>query len=195
MNTYAFDDCSILNTCEVKIPKAYQIYVGKSTLNSQNFSKLNSLIKKLNYLKILKFRFVPSTIKDNIVKAANQIIEDERINIHRFSNLARPFKAEVIGYLEQFGSEIETSFEEIKKKENISSIRTFFIDNERELTKERNIPEDDDLMIISGYKDHDSEWKKHLITHDEHFWRYKDLILSEFGIMVIEEWNCDKLIT
>lgn len=194
-NTYSFDDCSILNTCKVEIPKAYRIFVGKDELNSKNFFKLNLLINRLNSLKINKFRFVPSTIKDNIVKVANKLIEDEGINIHRFRNLAYSFKAGVIDQLEQFGENIKDNFEEIKKKEDIDFIKTVFTDNEKELKKEGNIPEDDDLMIIAGYVNYKSEGEKYLITEDEHFWGYKDLILNEFNIIITEEWDCHKLIS
>lgn len=191
----SFDDCSILNTCEVEIPKACRIFVGKDKLKSENFSKLNLLINKLDSLKITKFRFVPSTIKDNIIKVANKLIEDEGINIHQIRNWAHSFKAEIIGRLEQFGERIKNNFEEIKKNEDINVIKKIFVDNGRELRKERNIPEEDDLKIIAGYMSYNSKEEKYLITQDEHFWRYKDLILKEFNIIVIEEWNCDKLIT
>lgn len=77
---------------------------------------------------------------------------------------------------------------------DIASIKLFFIRHERKLKKERNLPEDDDLEIIAGYVGYDCSGEKHLISQDEHFWRYKDLISNEFRIIVTEEWNCDKLL-
>lgn len=77
MNVYAFDDCSILNLCEVEIPNAFRGVIGKNKLTSENFIKLNLLVSKLDK----KFRFVPSTIKNNIVKTARKLIEQERLNI------------------------------------------------------------------------------------------------------------------
>lgn len=193
-NTYSFDDSSILNTYEVEIPKAYKIFVGRGKLRSKNFSELNLLIGKLNSLKIIKYRFVPSNIQDNIIKVANSLIEDEKINIHMITNLARPFRESIIDQLEQFSEAIKDNFGEIKKHDDINSIKAFFVDNKRQLKKEKNMPEDDDMRIISGYIKYHTKEEKHLITQDEHFWGYSDLILKEFGIVITEEWNCCKLI-
>ncbi len=187
---YSFDDCSILNTCEVEIPRAYRFFSRKDKLRSRNFSKLNLLITKLNSLKITKFRFVPSTIQNNIVGAARQLIEEEEINTQM---LGRNFEAQIMGQLEEFSSKIEKEFEGIEKNEDIDLIKKFFSANEKGLIKEKNLPEDDDMKILSGYINFQNEGRKYFITHDEHFWGYKDLILKEFKIMVVEEWNCNGL--
>lgn len=186
MNIYSFDDCSILNMCEIEMPKAFKGTIGKDKLNSKNFTKLNLLISKLKK----KFRFVPSTIKDNIVKTARNLIEQEQLNVQI---LGKVFELQIMEQLDEFSSKIEEDFEEIQKNENINSVKLFFTNNERKLKKERNLPEDDDLMIIAGYVDYASDGEKHLITEDEHFWGYKDLILKEFNITITEERNCNKL--
>lgn len=66
----------------------------KETLKSKHFSKLCLLMDKLDSLQITKFRFVPSTVNENIIKVANSLILDEGINIHLIKNLARPVKNE-----------------------------------------------------------------------------------------------------
>ncbi len=68
-----------------------------------------------------------------------------------------------------------------------------FESNEKELKKETNIPEEDDLRIIAGYKNHTAEEAKFFITEDEHFWAYSELIYDNFSIRVIKEWECNKL--
>ncbi|PIN72146.1 hypothetical protein COV21_03095, partial [Candidatus Woesearchaeota archaeon CG10_big_fil_rev_8_21_14_0_10_45_5] len=68
-----------------------------------------------------------------------------------------------------------------------------FVENERQLKKEKNIPEDDDFKIIAGYINAFDENCKLFITEDEHFWGYSDLISSNFKINVIKEWECHKI--
>lgn len=194
-NNYAFDDCSILNMCEIEIPEAFRVIVGKNKLQSKGFAKLNSLINKLNELNIKKYKFVPTDVNDKIVKVAGDLIADAQISLHVFKGFGLTFKEKVIDQLEQFSIKIDEEFHCVEKDENISTIKTFFENNLESLKREKNMPEDDDLMIIAGYKKQSCDGKKYLISKDEHFWGYKDLILNEFSIKVVAEWNCDKLIT
>jgi len=185
-NRYSFDECSILKLCEIKIPKAYQIFFDKTTLTAKNYSKLKTALKKLDNHNIPKFRFVPSeNIEYNIIKVADQILKGYNIQM-----LGNVFKAEIIGQLEDFNKQIQKEYEEITKDNNIDKTKEIFVNDEKELKKEKNIPEDDDLKIITGYCNYECKGKKYFITEDEHFWGYSDLILENFKIQVIEEWKC-----
>jgi len=191
-NTYAFDECSILHFCEMEIPAAYQIFFEEQTLTPRNHNAIKTTIQKLKNNGIMPCRFVPSeNLDQNIIKVANQIIMDRGIEI---SSLGSTFKAQLVGQLEEFGDKIRENFEEIKKHDEIEHIKQIFIDNEKDLTKSRNIPEDDDLRVIAGYMKHPCEGNKYLISEDEHFWGYKDLILGKFNIRVVEEWKCHQVI-
>lgn len=181
---YAFDDCAILNSCELRIPGAYRMFFEADTITSRNFTKIIALFEKLNKANTEKYRFVPFN-EDNIMIVGNQLLEGLNIQM-----LPITFRAEMINQLQEFKDWIEASFSKIEKKDAIENVKRLFIDNERDLKKERNIPEDDDLMILKAYSEQESEETKYFITHDEHFWGYKDLILENFGITVVEEWNC-----
>ena len=93
--------------------------------------------------------------------------------------------------LKNFINSTINEYETIEKDDNINAIKEIFQNNERGLKKETNIPEDDDMKIIAGYKKYECEGKKYFITEDEHFWGYSDLILDHFNIHVIEEWKCN----
>lgn len=183
---YAFDDCSILKLCEIKIPNSHQIFFDKKILATKHHSKLKIAIQKLDNYKVHKYRFVPSeNIEQNIIKVANQILEG--YNIQMLGNM---FKSEIVEQLEYFNEKIVEDFEEIPKNDDIDKIKEIFVNSERELTKERNIPEDDDFKIIAGYYKFDCKGNKYLITEDEHFWGYSDLISENFKIYIVEEWKC-----
>src|SRR3989344_2630798 len=163
-NSYAFDDCSILNMCVIKIPPSYQCFFSKDKLSAKNNSKLNVAIQKLNGNKVPKYRFVPSNIEDNLIKNANQLLEGYNIQI-----LGDTLKAQIIEQLQDYYERIKIEFERITKDKDISKIKELFKNNEKQLTKERNIPEDDDFEIISGYYKHNCKGIRHLISEDEHF--------------------------
>ncbi len=184
---FAFDECSILNQCEVNIPKSHRIFVGKDFLKPKNSSKLNVMVSKIDSMNFQKYKFTPSNFETNIIKVARELIEEERINV---SMLGLTFEAEIIDQLEEFISGINQNYQNINKSENIGEIKTFFINHERELKKERNIPEDDDLMIIAGYDLFETNSKKNLVSADEHFWGYADLIENKYKIFIIKEWEC-----
>ena len=182
---YAFDDCTILNSCELKIPGAYKIFFKNDTITSKNFTKIIALFQRLNNSNVPRYRFVPFN-EENIVTVGNQLLQGLNVQM-----LKANFRAQMMSQLQEFGDWIENSFIKIEKNKNIDNIKKFFVDNERNLIKERNIPEEDDLTIIKAYTEYESSETKYFISHDEHFWGYKDLILSEFGIKVVEEWKCD----
>lgn len=184
-DNYAFNECSILKLCEIQIRPAYRAFFDKSTLTAKNYSKLKTGIQKLDKHNIPKFRFVPSEIESNIIKVANQILEGYNIQI-----LGRVFKTEVSDQLKSFHAYIKKDFKEINKDDDIDEIKEIFKNNERKLKREKNIPEDDDFKIIAGYCKHSCVGKKCFISEDEHFWEYDDLILTNFSIHIVKEWEC-----
>lgn len=188
-NVYAFDDCAILHQCKITIPKGFQPFFNKAILCYKNFKKLFLLKNTLNDKNISKYRFVPSDIESNIITVANELLDKEG-NVRM---LPRVFIAKVQEQLKSFFDEICNEYAEIDKVEEISEVKFFFENNEKELTKPRNIPEDDDCKILKALTLFPCNDKKYIISEDEHFWRYKDLILSEFRVYVIEEWSCGSL--
>ena len=187
---YAFDECSILKLCEIHIPPAYQIFFAKSILTERNHHKIKTAVQRLDFKDIKKWRFVPSeNTQSNIIKVANKLLEGYNIQM-----LPKIFKAQIIEQLEEFSRDIPLTFDEIKKNDEITEIKEIFVTNERVLKREKNIPEDDDMKIISGYIKIGTEKEKFLITEDEHFWGSSDLIAENFRIIIIEEWRCDKVL-
>jgi len=168
------------------------MFVGKKEILPRNHKRLSNLIHKLRTSGIDKYRFVPGNLEYNTVKVMNEIINDEGLQLHRISikNLPNTFKSEINDQLEQFIDKITTEFKEIEKNKNIKAIKQAFIDNEKKLTREKNIPEDDDLEIISGYVRHAHDGRKKIVSEDEHFWGYAELILNNFDIEVIREREC-----
>ena len=76
--------------------------------------------------------------------------------------------------------------------EILSKYQTFE-NNLLKLNKEDNMPQDDDLKIIAGYCKYECSGNKYLITEDEHFWGYADLIIKNFNIHTVKEWECHTL--
>ena len=185
-NHYAFDNCSIIHSCEIIIPNAFRPILGKSKLSHKNYFKLSQFIQKLNKSNLKKFRFVPSNADIAIIGFVNQLIVETGITIP----LPSAFKAEVNEQIYQYTQSINQDFIEIQKENEIKGIKTIFVQNEKMLKKGKNIPETEDLEIIAGYQKHICEGNKYFISEDEHFWGYKDLIKNNFNICIIEEWNC-----
>ena len=189
-NTYAFDDSSILKLCTISIPSSFQIFFQKKILTARNYPKLKLLIDKLAGYGVQKFRFVPAeNIEDNIMKVANQILEGYNIQM-----LGTVFKVEIIDQLTEFNDQIRKEFREILKDEDIDRTKQIFVSNLRELSKEDSMPQDDDLKIIAGYYKYDGDGNKYLISEDEHFWGYSDLILKNFNIYIVKEWECHTIL-
>jgi len=188
-NAHAFDECSILHLCELKIPNGFTMFFDKDRLVHKHYSKLKTFVNRLDSKSIPKYRFEPLNISYNIVKAANDLLAAQG----EIRMLGMTFKAEIIDQLEEFSEDVMKKFEVILKNEIIDSIKKIFTDNEKKLIKDKNIPGDDDLKIIAGYHDFDSGGKKYLISEDEHFWGYDDLIFNNFNIRVVKEWECHKV--
>lgn len=140
----------------------------------------------------LRAKFVPSeNFDENLFRSYNELLGKQG-NVQM---LGTSFKKEMLEQLEKFYEELSKEFMDIEKDENISSIKTFFVDNQRPLTKNPKIPEDDDLKIISAYSNHDCSGKKLFISEDEHFWGYTDLIENEYGFTIVKEWECHRLVS
>jgi len=190
-NTYAFDECSVLHLCEIKVLDSHKAFFGgKSHLRWKNYYHLASAMAKLNSLNMPKFRFVPSeNLEKNIIKVALQLLEAQGVNILMLTVV----RADIIDQLSDFKEQIEQQFKDITKDNDIGAIQEIFRKNQRMLKKGSSIPGDDDLKIIAGYVRFPSAGQKYLITEDEDFWGYKDIIMNNFRIHVIEEWNCSSI--
>ncbi|MFP4190138.1 MAG: hypothetical protein ACLFSL_03820, partial [Candidatus Woesearchaeota archaeon] len=106
-------------------------------------------------------------------------------------------RMDIISQVDTFMEEIRTGFKEIRKSNDYDDIKTFFQENERDLAKsarnpERysNIPEDDDCSILAALRDLSTDKEKLLISADEHFWGYDDIILYTHNIKIVKESNC-----
>ena len=141
----------------------------------------------INSMSLQIYRFEFEDIEKNVISVANELLE----NTGNVSILPQAFKAKIIEQIEEFKNSVEIDFIIIPKDSNINRIIQLFKDNEKELKKDTNIPNDDDCAVLGGYiKFSLGEGRKYLISHDEHFWGYKSLIKNNFDIIVVEEWNC-----
>lgn len=197
---YSFDDCSILNLCEIPIPPSHQfLFSNRQKITTQNYEKLNSLLKALRDDEIKPYKFIPSNnLSRNLFQAAVQLMEDNSLNVNF---LPDTFSKETIDHLNSFYSFIQDDFEDITKSDDFISIKLFFQNNERTLRKSRrpeytNIPEDDDCMILAGLYEYQigNDGEKHLISADEHFWGYDDLIKVNYGIIIVKEYQSHRII-
>jgi len=178
--------------CQITIRDAYKPFFKKKYLAHKNFKRLNILIEYLRVQKKIRAKFEPNyNFDENLIRSYNELLEKQgNVQI-----LGVVFKKEILEQLEQFYEALQKEFIDIEKDMNIFNIKDIFIKNERELKKDRNIPEDDDLMILSGYCSYEASGSKYFITEDEHFLGYDDLIQSNFGITIVKEWECHKLVS
>ncbi len=75
-NIYAFDECSILKLCEIKIPKAYKPFIPEDVLLPRNHNVLKRFIYFLDSNNISKYKFVPDNFEMNSIKLVNQLLEE-----------------------------------------------------------------------------------------------------------------------
>lgn len=188
-NVYSFDDCSILHQANIKIPEGFKKFFDCDSLHHKNFNVLRNLSKNLKKRGIKKHRFVPSNIETNIIKVGNELLS----KCGNVLILGITFKSKVLLQLKEFIDLTNNEYEEIIKDDDIDKIKEVFVNNEKQLNKDTNIPKDDDLKIIAGYYKYECDGNKYLITEDEHFWGYSDLILKNFNIYVVKEWECHTL--
>jgi hypothetical protein len=172
----AFDECSILHMFKFKIPPGFVKIYGEYK-EHKNCSKLLNFIKSKGEK---PYRFIPG-LKGNYIHVIKDLVSGEN------SMMGHVFKNEIKKGIEIFWNNL-SDWGEIPRSDNFSDVKQFFIDNEKNLKKEFNIPEDEDCSIIAGYRDYKGE-NKILVSEDEHFWGYKDLIFNKFEITIIEEWN------
>jgi len=189
-DTIAFDECSILHLCEIRIPNSFKIFFDKDNLVHKNFPKLNQLMNRLDFRGINKYLFEPSNLESNIIKVANEYLSKEG---NQVIILGPTLKAQIIEQLNDFIEKKIDEFLTIKKDDDINTIKQIFLDNAKNLKKQGDMPQDDDLKIISGFNKFISTGRKFLISEDEHFWGYIDLIKNNFNINVIKEWECHKI--
>ena len=187
---YAFDDCSIFHMCKLNIKYAFKPFFKEEFITHRNYNHLSLLLKYLKEKSKIKAKFVPcENFEKNILKSYDDLlIKQGNIQI-----LGESFKKSILEQLEQFYEELVKEFKDIEKDDDIDSIKTFFVSNERQLNKNPKIPEDDDLKIISAYFKFACIGNKYFISEDEHFWGYEDLIKDKYKFIVIKEWECYKL--
>jgi len=177
----AFDECSIINSFAIPVPDAWKPAFG-ANIKTKNYSKLNNLLSTLYEKGQKPYRFVPSKI--NIVKQAQGLINGITV-------MPLVLLKEVKKSIEKFMDEL-TEWNTITRNNSFTHIKKLFEENEQELKKNSNIPEDEDCEIIAGYVSYDSKKQaKVLITNDEHFYGYKELIWDNFLVRVVEEWKAD----
>jgi len=184
-DSIAFDEVSIIHMCELFIDNYHQSFFGKKSLKHRHQTKLKECCDKLNSRQWKKYRFESSTIKDNILSFVNTLIEKEGNQVRFISSLQTMF----FDQTEKFLSSINRNFQLIPIDRDIIQLREVFEKNEINLKREKNQPEDSDLHILKGYSLFITEGGKILISFDEHFWGYHELIKGELDINVIPEWN------
>jgi len=180
---FALDDCCIIHSKDIEIPPSYRSFFGgRELLSSKNSSKLNAFILKLHKDNLKPFRFVPSkNLEKNFLKETNERLRG--VNLL----MMNPLRMDIISQLKKFMTSLD-SFETIERIGEFDFVKPIFQENEIDLKKNSNIPEPEDCQIIATFQKIDGQ--KVLISEDEHFWVYADLIKKHFDIQIYPEWNC-----
>lgn len=195
-NVYSFDECSILHSCSVRIPASDQWKFGKTELKHRNCEKVNTLFAALKQQGMTKYRFIPSlNLEMNLLKTANDLIDATGVQP---AFLPKTFRVEIMDQLREFHESL-SDWREIPKAKAFQHIKDFFKKNERPLKKSKNppytnIPGDDDCQILAGLISFSCHGTKFLVSEDEDFWGYADVILTKFGINIVKEWECHTLV-
>ncbi len=182
----AFDDSSIINSCVVTVPPAWQPLFG-ATRAPKNAADLRKVLDAIHASGQRPLRFIPApNLERHLIRQAQELVGNATF-------LSLPAQKEFIDQLRTFVSTLPVLFEEITKDPKVSDLRTWFSENKRPLKKMQNgysaVPEDDDLSILQAYSTY-PERQRILISADEHFWGYADIITPKLDIHVVEEWRC-----
>lgn len=181
----ALDECTLLHSCRLEVPPAFSgMYPGG--ICHRNCGKIRDLIDRLEKKGHVVYRFVPTNHERNIIRVVEGLLGETTIMTH-------VLKSTLLEQLYEYVEEVSNRFQEIVKDEDIGSYKRIFRENERELTKPRNIPEDDDLSVLAGYVSFLCGGERYLVSEDEHFWGYADLISRHWGVTVVKEWECHTL--
>ena len=175
----ALDESSILHTFKFKVPPVFQQILGQE-IKHRNCDKLNNYLDKIFEDGEKPYRFTPG-LSGNVFKVVNELVGGSN------SFMSHALKLEVKKGLQKFREGLD-NWGEIPRNDNCDDILEMFRQNERQLKKNPNIPEIEDCSIIAGYHDFQGDNKK-LVSEDEHFWGYKDLISDTWHIQVKEEWS------
>jgi hypothetical protein len=181
-----FDECTILKLCNLQIPKAYRTFFGSDTIMLRNHDIVLEFRSRLDASGIKRCKFVPDNLEYNSVKVINDYLMENRINVRMFENL----REQLLEQIDENAKNICSEFQDIPKRTEIVSIQRDFQDNIRQLRKIPKIPEDDDCMIISGFISFAFQGDKYLVSEDEHFWGYGELIKQKYNIVTIREREC-----
>jgi hypothetical protein len=189
---YSFDECTVLNSFAITLPSGIARLYGKSVLKSRNHDKIATLLSGIRTQGRTPHRFIPSSNLDHHLF----LVGEELIETAGLSSAVMMFKTLKITILDQLNEHLSTiqGWATIEKCPDFEDVHDLFISNERPLTKAKrgcsNIPEDDDCKILKGLMKFQTSDDKLLITADEHFWGYKDIIQSVCSIHIVEEWAC-----
>ncbi len=78
MNIYAFDECSILHLCKLKIRSAFRPFFNEAFIAHKNSQKLSFLLKNIQTKNQVKARFVPNeNFESNLIKSYNDMLEKQ----------------------------------------------------------------------------------------------------------------------
>ena len=178
-----------MNLLSFKVRKANRILVGnKKILFSKNYNSLWAFIKHVDSFGSKKYRFEPQDFDSTAISAVKGLLGGQGGSV-----LENILRSEMTTQIEEQIGMIKEQFLEITKNKDITQIKNIFLENKKQLNKNSNIPEDDDLSIMLAFKEFECSENKYLISEDEHFWGYEDLILSNFNFVVIRERNLDKI--
>mgnify|MGYP001603958310 FL=1 len=169
---------------QIRVPLGVRAFFdNKEVLRKPHCEKVNNLLFTLTSKSINKYRFEREDFEQTCLGAINKLVSGTLV----LNDWIRK------DFMNQFNTQLQniiSSFSTIKPAEDIADIKKYFLKNRRRLTKINNMPEDSDLGIMKALSLHDCKDKKVIISEDEHFWGYKDLLDKNYGFIVVEEWNC-----
>lgn len=191
----SFDDCSLIHLCNIIVsPFAIKILkLSNNKFEFRNHDSLNVLLDTMKSSKITPYRFVPSNIGRNLNKAIIDLYVDKGLP-NPVANFM--IKADIANSIIHHMSILSSDFININKTNDFQDVKSNFMANQKPLTKTqknptyKDVPEDDDCNIIKSLFDYISDEEKFIVSEDEHFWGYKQLIQDSYGIIVYKEELC-----
>ena len=148
-NQYAFDECSILHFCQLRVPAAWRAVFG-DVLQHRNYPKLLRLLHGLQKCFIPPYRFAPaSNLEGNLIRTAEGLLEG------RAAWMPNPVKKLILEQLQEYLESLD-GYSVIEKGTEFSSVKAAFTAHQRPLAKSKlgrysNIPEDDDCGELCSF--------------------------------------------
>jgi hypothetical protein len=160
----------------------------------RNYRKLTNLRKAILHSGRKPYYFQPSEIETSALSASYDLIEFH-INTKEAGLLRHNIAKKLLQIVKVELNAILKDFKEIQKSEDFQDLKRYFKENERQLSKDQNLPEDEDFRIMAGFCVFDCKGIKVLISEDEHFWAYEDILKEKCDIRVVKEWECSSLLS